>query len=309
MANCFFCYKPVDEGKYHQKCCKRFFGVLNVPELKLDKKLLEALAEETVNKRIAITGVQPKLSLNLEKTGNSSRLTLVGLWGKYILKPQNDNIKLMPEVEDLTMHLASLFKISTCEHALIPLSESYVYLAKRFDRKGKTKIHVEDFCQLGGFQTEQKYDSSYERCGKLINTYCSNKGLDVLNYFELLVFCFLSGNSDMHMKNFSILYSGKEILLSPAYDLINSNLVFPQDKDDTALLLDGRKSNINRKHFKNLAQALNISETVFERVIKVFTGKDQQVFELIEASFLTEEMKADYKTIWNERKKRLLQLK
>lgn len=113
----------------------------------------------------------------------------------------------------------------------------------------------------------------------------------------------------MHMKNFSILYSDKEILLSPAYDLINSYLVFPQDKDDTALLLDGRKSNINRKHFKNLAQALNISETVFERVIKVFTGKDQQVFELIEASFLTEEMKAGYKTIWNERKKRLLQLK
>lgn len=307
MSNCLFCYKPV-EGKsiYHARCCKKFFGIEILPELKLDKELLNKLAEETVNKRIAITGVQPKLSLDLENMNPGKRLTIVGLWGKFILKPQNTELAAMPETEDLTMHLAELFKIRTCEHCLIPISDNNLaYVAKRFDRKGNTKIHMEDFCQLGGFQTEQKYDSSYERCGKLISLYCTNKGLDVLNYFELLVFSFLSGNSDMHMKNFAVLYLGEEIVLSPAYDLINSALVFPKDKDDTAMLLGGRKKNIKLKDFENLAGSLGLGEKVFMRVLTKFTGNRDKVFDLIDRSFLSDEYKKKYKEIWLDRTGRL----
>jgi len=307
MANCLFCYQILDSGlTYHARCCKKFFGTEKLPELSLNKAILDKLAEETVNKRIAVTGVQPKLSLNLENISNRKRLTIVGLWGRYILKPQNTELSAMPEVEDLTMHLAEHFKISTCQHALIPTSDgSLAYIAKRFDRVGNTKIHMEDFCQLGGFQTEQKYDSSYERCGKLIDTYCSNKGLDLLNYYELLVFSFLSGNSDMHMKNFSILYEGDEIVLSPAYDLINSALVFPKDKDDMALMLSGRKSKIKLKDFENLAKSLSLTEKVFQRVIAKYTGSQDKVFALIDKSFLSQEFKDDYKKIWLERCSRL----
>ena len=307
MANCFFCYKALEGIQdYHVTCCKKFFGTDQLPELKLDQRLLDDLAKETVNKRIAVTGVQPKLSLDLENTGTGKRLTIVGLWGKYILKPQNSAMAFMPEVEDLTMHLAALFKIRTCEHALIPVSDGKLaYVAKRFDRVGKTKIHMEDFCQLGGFQTEQKYDSSYERCGKLINLYCTNKGLDVLNYFEILLFSFLSGNNDMHMKNFSILYSGDQIKLSPAYDLINSALVFPSDRDDTALLLSGCKVNIKLKDFENLAVVLGLSGKVFERVIDKFTKRSDQVFKMIDSSFLSLAYKERYKMIWTERISRL----
>jgi len=307
MSNCLFCYKPLEgESNYHARCCRKFFGVEILPELKLNKELLDELAEETVNKRIAITGVQPKLSLDLEKIDSGKRLTIVGLWGRFILKPQNIELAAMPETEDLTMHLAELFKIKTCEHCLIPVSgDSLAYVAKRFDRKGNTKIHMEDFCQLGGFQTEQKYDSSYERCGKLISLYCTNKGLDVVRYFELLVFCFLSGNSDMHMKNFAILYSGDEIILSPAYDLINSALVFPKDKDDTAMLLSGKKKNIKLKDFENLASALGLATKVFTRILTKFTGNHDKVFDLIDRSFLTDGYKEQYKKIWVERTSRL----
>ena len=307
MANCLFCYQALDPGlTYHGKCCKKFFGTDKLPELALNKALLDKLAEETVNKRIAITGVQPKLSLDLQNTVSGKRLTIVGLWGRYILKPQNTELAEMPEVEDLTMHLAELFKISTCQHALIPISDgSLAYIAKRFDREGNKKIHLEDFCQLGGFQTEQKYDSSYERCGKLINTYCTNKGLDLLAYFELLVFSFLSGNSDMHMKNFSILYQEDEIVLSPAYDLINSTLVFPKDKDDVAMMLSGRKSNVKLKDFKNLAKSLGLSDKVSQRVIAKYTGAQDKVFDVIDKSFLSKAYKEKYKNIWLERSSRL----
>lgn len=306
MNNCLFCYNPVEVGAYHSKCCKKFFGTKILPELKLDNALLEQLAQETVNKRIAVTGVQPKLSLDLENVSAIKRLTVTGLWGKYILKPQNTEIEAMPETEDLTMHLAELFRIKTCQHCLIPISDgSLAYVAKRFDRKDNIKIHVEDFCQLGGFQTEQKYDSSYERCGKLINLYCTNKGLDVLNYFELLVFSFLSGNNDMHMKNFSILYQDDNIMLSPAYDLINSTLVFPKDQDDTALLLSGKKRNIKRKDFENLSGSLGLSPKVFTRVIDKFLSNNDMVFNFIDKSFLTPEYQEKYKKIWLERAKRL----
>lgn len=307
MANCLFCYRELEPGHaYHAKCSKKFFGTEILPELKLNQETLNKLAEETVNKRIAVTGVQPKLSLDLENHTTGKRLTIVGLWGKYILKPQNTQLDSLPEVEDLTMHLAELFKIDTCKHALIPMEGGKLaYIAKRFDRKGNTKIHMEDFCQLGGFQTEQKYDSSYERCGKLISNYCSNTGLDLLAYYERLVFSFLSGNSDMHMKNFSILYQQDEIVLSPAYDLINSALVYPKDKDDMALLLSGRKSKIKLKDFENLAKSLGLSDKVFQRVIGKFTRAHDNVFEMIDRSFLTDEFKDTYKHIWLERTARL----
>ena len=153
----------------------------------------------------------------------------------------------MPDVEDLTIHLAGHFKIHTCDHALIPTTKGEMaYLTKRFDRVNGKKVHVEDLCQVSGFQTEQKYDSSYERCGKLIATYATNAQLEVINYLDLLVICFLSGNNDMHMKNFSLLHAGndKKISLSPAYDLINAKLINPKDQEDTALLLNGRKKKL-----------------------------------------------------------------
>ncbi len=307
MGNCTFCYKTVEHGFYHPKCCKNIFGTTVLPELLLDKKLIEDLAKFTVNQRIAITGVQPKLSVKLESIqGSGKRLTIVGLWGNYILKHQNSHYGQMPEVEDLTMHLASIFKIETCQHCLLRASDGQLaYLAKRFDRKNSEKIHVEDFCQLAEFQTEQKYDGSYERCGKLISKYCTNSGLDVINYFELLIFSFLSGNNDMHLKNFSVLHKNEKVVLSPAYDLINGHLVNPKDKEDVALTLNGKKKNLSRHDFESLARVLKIPDITVIRIIDKFKKGTIEVFELIDNSFISESYKRDYKDIWTQKLNRL----
>nr|WP_233173699.1 HipA domain-containing protein [Pedobacter sp. ASV19] len=283
------------------------FGINEIPTLTLNKGLVNDLAKMTVNNRIAITGVQPKLSVDLENvTGTEKRLTIVGLWGNYILKPQNIHYPQMPEVEDLTMHLAELFKLKTCKHCLLKASDGQlVYIAKRFDRNKRQKIHMEDFCQIGEFQTEQKYDSSYERCGKLITKYCTNSGLDLVNYFELIIFSFLSGNNDMHMKNFSVLHQQDEIVLSPAYDLINSNLINPKDKEDVALSLNGKKKELGRKDFDMLASVLKISDKIVKRILDKFSENTDKVFKLIDMSFMTNEYKTRYKSIWTEKLNRL----
>jgi serine/threonine-protein kinase HipA len=303
MSNCRFCYKDSGDANYHPACAKKFFGTTEVPLLQLDAALIESLAKQTINKRIAITGVQPKLSLTLEKQKGNNRLTIVGLWGEYILKPQHDRYPLMPETEDLTMHLAQLFKIPVCEHTLIKASNgSLVYIAKRFDRKNGKKIHVEDLCQLSQFLTENKYKSSYEKAGKLIATYC-HKGLDLLHYFELVLFSYLCGNNDMHLKNFSVMHQPEGAVLSPAYDLLNVNLVNPKDKEELGLTLNGKKNKIRLTDFKLLAQSLQINEKVYINSLNRFNNKNEEVMNLIDRSFLTTKMKQGFKEIWIKKQK------
>jgi serine/threonine-protein kinase HipA len=304
MSKCLFCYQKVDNGRqYHGRCCKKFFGTNTLPELQLDKKMVAELATRTVNKRIAVTGVQPKLSVDLEKEIGSERLTIVGLWGQYILKPQHDEFKFMPEAEDLTMHLADLFKIKTCQHALIPTSEGkFAYIVKRFDRDKGKKIHIEDFCQISGFLTEQKYKGSYEKAGKLVAQYCTNSGLDTLNFFELVLFCYLTGNNDMHLKNFSMIHHfDHTIALSPAYDLLNVNLVFPNDTDELALTLNGRKRRIVKEDFNVFAASLNLQEKAVFNIYAKFINAREKVEDVIQSSFLPDDWKEKYLEIWNSK--------
>ena len=301
MKNCWLCYKDAGDANYHPACAKKFFGTAEVPAMVLDKELLDALAKQTVNQRIAVTGVQPKLSVTLEKQKDKNRLTIVGLWGEYILKPQHHQYTMMPETEDLTMHLAALFKIPVCEHTLMQASDgSMVYLAKRFDRKDGKKIHVEDLCQLSEFLTENKYKSSYEKAGKLVAKYCS-KGLDLLNYFELVLFSYLVGNKDMHLKKFSLLHQPTGAELSPAYDLLNVNLINPKDKEELGLTLNGKKNKIKLTDFKILADSLRINEKAYYNSFKLFSHKNEEVFDLIDRSFLSKKMKQGYKEIWKEK--------
>jgi serine/threonine-protein kinase HipA len=302
MKNCWFCYENSGNHDYHPGCARRFFGSDTVPYLQLDNNLLLQLAEQTINKRIAITGVQPKLSLTLEKAPGGTRLTVVGLWGEYILKPQHPGYPLMPETEDLTMHIASLFNLPTCKHTLLKASDgSMVYLAKRLDRDKGKKIHMEDLCQLSEFQTDNKYKSSYERVGKLIAKNCTNSGLDTLNYFELVLFSYLSGNNDMHLKNFSVRYTNTGIELCPAYDLLNVNLINPKDTEELALTINGKKSRINLSDFTALANNLKIPEKAYANTLKKFSSRNKEVEELIGHSFLNNAAKEQYLKIWMDK--------
>lgn len=306
MSNCLFCYETLETGTYHAKCSKKFFGTTQVPILELDKEKLEKLAQITVNERLALTGVQPKISLSLHSENANKRLTIVGLWGDYILKPQSVDFDLMPEVEDLTMHLAKLFKIETAQHALIETSNGELaYLTKRFDRVNGKKIHIEDLCQLSELLTEQKYKSSYERVGKIIKKYTTNSGLDAIRYFRLVLFSFLTGNNDMHLKNFSLMHTKQGILLSPAYDLLNVNLIFPQDKEEVALTLDGRKSKIKQKNFNQLALSLGITQIVRNNIYRDFSKQMDKVNALINRSFLPKQYKEAYIRIFQDKMKQI----
>jgi len=304
MANCWFCYQDAGASSYHEKCTKRFFGTAKIPELELNNKLLKTLAEQTISERIAVTGVQPKLSVTLEKTKEQNRLTIVGLWGEYILKPQHPDFPEMPQSEDLTMHLASLFKMPTCDHTLMEASDgNLVYLARRFDRVKGHKVHMEDFCQLSEFLTENKYKGSYEKIGKLILKYCTQTGFDALTYFELVLFSFLTGNNDMHLKNFSVLYTGEGISLSPAYDLLNVILVNPKDDEELALTINGKKKTIRLSDFDALARRMNIPETAVNNTYNKFSSGNKKVGEMILASFLSPEKKGQYLEIWNKKQR------
>jgi serine/threonine-protein kinase HipA len=300
MNKCLYCYQPLTEGEndFHTKCSKHFFGVNQAPTLSFGAKDLQDLAQQIVSESIAVTGVQPKLSLNLERVNSrQNRLTIVGLWGNFILKPPSEIFPQLPENEDLTMKLAKFCGIKTAEHSLIRLaSGELAYLTKRFDRtpKGK-KIHVEDLCQLTETLTEHKYRGSMEKVGKAIRSFSTNTGFDALSFFELTIFCFLTGNADMHLKNFSLIKTEmNEIQLSPAYDLVSTKLAMPQDLEEMALTINGKKNRLKRLDFHKLGESLGINEKAIESVFQKFVNKMDGIHGLINESFLDEDFKTQY---------------
>lgn len=257
MCKCLYCYKPLADGEkdFHPACARKFFGEPQAPVLDYTTEQLDELAAKVIQDQTSLTGVQPKLSLHLQKHQGCSRLTIVGLWGGYICKPQTSQYPQMPEVEDLTMHLAEAAKIEVVPHTLMRMADdSLCYLTRRIDRVGEEKIAMEDMCQLTERMTENKYMSSYERVGKTIASFSTTPKMDVVNFFELVLFCWLTGNNDMHLKNFSLYEPhDSEIRLTPAYDLLNAAIINPKDDEELALTLNGRKKHINRNDFINLS--------------------------------------------------------
>jgi len=308
MSKCLYCYNQLESGEkdFHPACSKKFFGSQIPPFVDLDIKRIKELAVEALGKSISVPGVQPKLSLDFKgKGGKENRLTIVGLWGRYILKPPFEDYPEMPELEDVTMHMSELLNIKTAKHSLIKLkSGELAYISKRFDRPKNRKLHVEDMAQLTGTLTENKYRSSMEKIGKAILKYSSNPGIDAIGYFELALFSFLSGNSDMHLKNFSLIRNeDDEIMLSPAYDLLSTKLLIPKDKEDLALPMNGKKSNFKKKDFDLFASQLGINEAALRKIYERFGDSFSEMNELINKSFLSKEMKEKYIALLDERRK------
>jgi len=309
MCKCLFCYKELDEGQkdYHPQCARKFFGVREAPLIEYRHEDLNKLAEQVIRTQTSLTGVQPKLSLNLNKHDNVSRLTIVGLWGDYIFKPQTDSYPQLPENEDLTMHLAEAAKISVVPHSLIRLADGELgYITKRIDRtKDGEKIDMEDMCQLTLHPTEYKYKGSHEQIAKTITQYCDMPKLDLTNYMQLLLFCFVTGNNDMHLKNFSLYRPGNSYQLSPAYDLLNVAISNPKDKDELALTLSGRKSKLRLDDFLNAGKSMGLEVNVVKRLIDNMHKALPKWKLLIRASFLNDDMKDAYERLLLSRLARL----
>lgn len=309
MSKCLFCYKDLDAGQqdFHPECARKFFGTKDVPQLDYKLADIDLLAAQVIRAQTSLTGVQPKISLNLSKLEGSSRLTIVGIWGDYIFKPQTQQYEQLPENEDLTMHLAEAIKIQTVPHTLIRMADGNLgYITKRIDRRSNgEKIDMEDMCQITLHPTEYKYKGSYEQVAKEIARYCDMPKLDMTNYMQLLLFCFVTGNNDMHLKNFS-LYSPKgTYMLTPAYDLINVAIANPKDKEEMALTLNGQKSNLKLSDFMQSAQSMGIEEKVMQRLIDRMRKALPKWQGIIARSFLSTKNQDLYEALIVERLNRL----
>lgn len=312
QRKCLYCYEPLqsENGDYHARCSLKFFGSKTPPDIEFGKKDIQELAVKVLSKSIALTGVQPKLSLEMEPSQidrQKKRFTIVGLWGNFILKPPMDEYWQMPEIEDLTMHLSELLEIKTAEHTLVRLSSGELaYISKRFDRTQSGKLQLEDMAQLTATLTERKYKSSMEKVGKTILKYSNYPKFDLLTFFELTIFSFLTGNADMHLKNFSLLTNeDNEVLLSPAYDLLSTKLLIPKDTEEMALTLNGKKSNLNRNDFDMFAEKLQINSTSVNNTYRKFFAAEPVLLDFIDKSFLEPELKDAYRQLFSERLKRL----
>ena len=298
MCKCLYCYKELEEGQkdFHPGCARKFFGTPDAPLLEYRREELDALAAQVIQAQTSLTGVQPKLSLNLHKHEGSNRLTIVGLWGDFIFKPQTDAYPELPENEDLTMHMAEAARIKVVPHSLIRLADgSLGYITRRIDRTKKgEKIDMEDMCQLTLHPTEYKYKSSCEQIAKTIAAYSSTPRLDLVNFMQVLLFSFVTGNNDMHLKNFS-LYRPKALYqLSPAYDLLNVAIANPKDKEEMALSINGKKAQIKLADFLKASDTMGIEQRVTLGLIDGLRNAMPAWIDLINDSFLSDDMKQNY---------------
>ena len=312
MCKCLYCYRPLETGEkdFHAKCARKFFGTEKVPVLDYTCEDLEKLAIQVIKDQTSLTGVQPKLSLHLNEHEGNQRLTIVGLWGGFICKPQTIQFAQMPEAEDLTMHLAELAKIDAVPHTLMRMADnSLCYLTKRIDRSSTgEKVAMEDMCQLTERQTEHKYRSSYERIAKAIVQYSSMPKMDVTNFFEVVLFSWITGNNDMHLKNFSLFepHDGN-IRLTPAYDMLNAVILNPKDDEELALTLNGKKKKLKRSDFITSGLTMGVEQKTIERLIGKYVKILPDMKKLIGNSFLNDELKDKYTELITERIDRIVE--
>lgn len=300
---CLFCYNELNsEEDFHSACSLKFFGTNVAPKLNYTIDEMEELAQNIVENSITVPGVQPKLSLGFIKdvlqNENKGRLTVVGaLGGNYILKPQNKTFPEMPENEHLTMKMAEIFGISIVPSSLIRLKSGELsYITKRIDRKENgEKIHMQDMFQIT--EAFDKYRSSLEKIAKAISEYSSNTLLDILRFYEVILFSYITGNNDMHLKNFSLIRNNEDWEFSPAYDLLNVHLHLPEDKEETALTLAGKKSRLTKKDFIQLGLKFNLSEKQISNSFKRLKKGEKKMLALIEKSFLTPKSQEKYKVM------------
>ncbi len=312
--NCLCCNKPLTanetSAQWHGQCIRRFFGTKEMPCVQVTEELLEQLATESTNKGFTVPGVQKKLSLHLSEE-EIPRLTLVNYPTGYILKPQTDEYAALPESEFLVMQMAKKSGIRTVEFALLRMNadeNTLAYITKRADRVFDRRhncvkmLAMEDFCQLEGRLTQDKYKGSYERCAKVIETFSSRKMLDLTELFLRMVFSFVTGNSDMHLKNFSLIEEKDgEYCLSAAYDLLPVNVILPEDNEQFALTINGKKRNIRKKDFLVFAQTIGLPEKAAEKIMQKIVSMQAQYLQMCEESYLPQEMKESFKQLICER--------
>ncbi len=308
---CLCCGKTLrteNESGWHKSCILKFFGTTQIPKIEMNDSTLERLANESVGKGYTVPGVQKKLSLHLLSEGDTPRLTLVNYPTGYILKPQVDQFEALPESEHLVMCMADEVGIATVPHALIQNGNTYAYITKRIDRvfyKDRVdKLAMEDFCQLDFRLTRDKYHGSYEQCGKIIKRYSERSKLDLSELFIRIVFLYITGNSDMHLKNFSLIETAvgsMQYVLSAAYDLLPVKVNMPEDEEDFALAMNGKKTNIRKNDFFLFAENIGISKDTTQKLISQLVVQKDMLQTMCMESYLPDHLKKTFSELIEKR--------
>ncbi|MFN0015543.1 MAG: HipA domain-containing protein [Saprospiraceae bacterium] len=307
MNKCPLTYQPCGTERYSPEGLRRIhrqlFALKDLPYSAQEQRA-EAAGRM---RRMSIQGVQPKLSARLNPKAALFELTDTG--GRYIIKPQSDTYRCLPENEDLTMRMAAACGIETPWHGLIWCCDgSLSYVVQRFDRIGKTeKVAMEDFAQLAGLSRETKYDFTTEKMIRLIEAHCTFPALEKLKFFRLILFCFLTGNEDMHLKNFSLLTRDHRTEFSPAYDLLNTTLALGKADDELALMLAGKRKEFRRRELVDYFafERLALLPAAAQKTLDKLAAARPVWFDLLERSFLPDDLKTSYRKMLEERLARL----
>lgn len=291
---------------WHGSCIKKFFGTKKLPDIDVSDSVLEQLALDVTSKGYTVPGVQKKLSLHLSED-SEPRLTLVNYPTGYILKPQTKEYAALPEAEFLVMQMAIATKIKTVPFALLQIGSQkreFAYITRRIDRvkvgKATKMLAMEDFCQLEDRLTADKYKGSYERCAKVVEAYSERYGLDLADMYLRIVFSYAIGNSDMHLKNLSLIETecgSEQYHLSDAYDMLPVGIIMPADTEELALTLNGKKRNIKKSDFLAFADNAGLDRSQAEKMITKIVSMRDVYLELCRESYLPEAMKKTFEEL------------
>lgn len=303
MNYCPIIYAPCGDNRYSEAGLRRLSTALSFLtdlEYTAEEQRIEAYNRAT---RMSIQGVQPKLSAKLNiKEG---KFDIVDKGGRYILKPQHHLYPEMPENEDLTMRLAGEIGLDIPLHGLIwSKDNTLTYFIKRFDRKGQNdKVAVEDFAQLAGLSRDTKYEYSMERIIRLIDTYCTFPVIEKIKLFKMVLFNFLTGNEDMHLKNFSVITKDNKVMLSPCYDLINTTIEYKMQDEEIALPVKGKKKHLTRNILIDYfgKERCELTFRSIDNILETIVLSIPRWKELIDISFLSKEMKGKYHDLLDSR--------
>lgn len=303
--NCLCCEKEIEKKlriSVHPRCVRKLFGSNAVPAIPFGYVDIQHEAQKLIGK-MSISGVQPKLSVAVNK--RTKCLEVVAAGGTHILKPSPETFPFLSENENFYMNLACEMAIETPPHGLVRMNDGRLaYLVRRFDRdKDGKKIHVEDFSQLLG--KTDKYQGSVEQIGKYLKHHSSIPFIDTQKLFVRVLFFFLIGNGDAHLKNFAMVSLPSGPRLAPAYDIVSSRIALPAEKDDMALSMNGRKNRIDMRDFQSLADSLEINEKRRDQLIESAHLLDTKINAALGNSFLPEAWKKKVMSVWKERIKQL----
>lgn len=323
MSKCLGCLKEIAEHNYCSACLRNLFDSnKNIkPILNFDKNEFIRIRTKLADK-FSISGVQDKISLKIE----NNELIPTDTKGLYILKPVPVNpvpqfTEEIPANEHLTMQVAKqVFKMKTAENGLIHFSDGELaYITKRFDRKNGSKLRQEDFCQLSGKTPETaginfRYDGSYQEAGSIVKRFCAASKIEIEKLFLRIIFNYLFGNGDAHFKNFSLIETlSGDFMLSPAYDLINTSVHFPNESRMALdLFIDYETESFKengfykKPDFIKLAEFYEIKHKRTERIIQSFLQKDENVRYMVESSLLSKDAKNRYLEIFKDRLKAIM---